>query len=136
MSDPLDFPRFFEAVYGYPPFPWQTALADKICREGWSVNALALPTAAGKTAVLDIAVFHLAVEAERPLAERRAPMRIWFVIDRRIVVDEVTQRAKMLAAALAKALSSTEAKDQPIRTVAEKLQALSGSRCLSRWHRN
>jgi CRISPR-associated endonuclease/helicase Cas3 len=101
MSDltPDSFSAFFEAIYGTPPFPWQTRLARHVVETGQWPSLLDLPTSAGKTAAIDVAVFHLACEASRG-AERRAPLRILFVIDRRIVVDAAFERAKKIAEAL------------------------------------
>src|SRR6059036_1792608 len=93
---PGEFPAFFNAVHGCEPFPWQTRLAAQVIETGTWPSLLDLPTAAGKTAVIDIAVFHLACEAHRS-EERRAPLRILFVIDRRIVVDAAFERAKKIA---------------------------------------
>src|SRR5690606_15970150 len=84
------------------PFPWQTRLLEHVVERGWP-DTLDLPTAAGKTAVLDIAVFALALEAGRPRAERRAPLRTVFVIDRRVVVDQAFRRANTIAKQLASA---------------------------------
>ncbi len=60
---------------------------------------LDLPTGAGKTAALDIAVFHLALDAAGG-GERRAPVRIAFVVDRRLIVDDAFARARELCRAL------------------------------------
>ncbi|MGC8540068.1 MAG: hypothetical protein ACP5QA_05485 [Phycisphaerae bacterium] len=60
-----------------------------------------MPTAAGKTACIDIAVFALACQAHLPPEKRTAPRRIFFVVDRRIVVDQAYQHAKDLASLLA-----------------------------------
>src|SRR5581483_11927393 len=57
----------------------------------------------------------------RPLAERTAPRRIWFVVDRRIVVDEAFERARRGAEKLA------AAKAGPLKEVADRLRALSGT---------
>jgi CRISPR-associated endonuclease/helicase Cas3 len=91
-----DFPAFFESVHGVPPFPWQKRLLrDWVARpKGWP-SVLDLPTGSGKTAALDIAVFHLALEAQNGQA-RRAPIRIAFVVDRRLIVDDAFARAKKL----------------------------------------
>jgi CRISPR-associated endonuclease/helicase Cas3 len=61
---------------------------------------LALPTAAGKTSTIDIAVFALALQAGKPLRDRTAPLRIFFVIDRRLVVDQAANHARRLKDAL------------------------------------
>lgn len=82
---------------GRSPFPWQSRLAARVCNPSrvWP-DAIALPTAAGKTACIDIAVFSLAVQA-RLGDQRMAPRRILFVVDRRIVVDQAYEHAKLLA---------------------------------------
>ena len=58
-------------------------------------DVLDLPTGAGKTAALDIAMFHLALEAAKRQA-RRAPVRIAFIVDRRLIVDDAFARAGAL----------------------------------------
>lgn len=114
------FEEFFEALWSYRPFPWQVMLAGKVTQESWP-RVLDLPTAAGKTACLDIALYVLAAQAHLPLCERTAPRRIWFVVDRRIVVDEAFERAKLIAEKLAEAASGA------LREVADRLRALSGT---------
>ncbi|HJT79147.1 MAG TPA: type I-U CRISPR-associated helicase/endonuclease Cas3, partial [Gemmataceae bacterium] len=114
MTEPFDpgrcerqFIAFFQAVHdGREPFPWQRRLAVRVCdpARGWP-RVIALPTAAGKTACIDIAVFALAYRARigRP---RTAPRRIFFVVDRRIVVDQAYEHARhKLASKLDKATS-------------------------------
>jgi CRISPR-associated helicase Cas3, subtype Dpsyc len=116
-----DFAAFFEEVHGFPPFPWQKRLlAEIVARNGTWPDTLDLPTGSGKTAAIDIAVFHLALEAERG-EERRAPVRIAFVVDRRLVVDDAFGRARKLEAALAAA-----APGSVTARVAERLRRLSG----------
>jgi hypothetical protein len=78
-----EFPVFFHALWSYDPFPWQRMLAERLVEGEWP-KALDLPTAAGKTACIDIAIHALAAQAEKPVWERTAPRRIWFVADRRI----------------------------------------------------
>ena len=80
------FPNFFRALHGCEPFPWQSRLATQVLETGWP-SVIAMPTGSGKTACLDVAIFALAAEVgtDRP---RRQARRIFFVIDRRIVVDE------------------------------------------------
>ena len=94
---PDQFDEFYEAVHDKPPFPWQSRLAARVCGgQDWP-RAIALPTAAGKTACLDIAVFALACRSPN------APRRIFFVVDRRIVVDQAHDHADKLACALDRA---------------------------------
>lgn len=85
---------------GRSPFPWQSRMAARVCDPSriWP-DAIALPTAAGKTACIDIAVFSLAVQA-RLGDQRMAPRRILFVVDRRIVVDQAYEHAKALSEVL------------------------------------
>jgi CRISPR-associated endonuclease/helicase Cas3 len=97
---PDDFGPFFCALHGVDPFPWQARLLRQIAEEGVWPDVLDLPTGSGKTAALDIAVFHLALEAAKG-ERRRAPIRIAFVVDRRLIVDDAFERALKLAAALA-----------------------------------
>jgi CRISPR-associated endonuclease/helicase Cas3 len=95
-------------------------LAERVASGEWP-QALDLPTASGKTACIDIAVYALAAQAHRPLAERTAPRRIWFVVDRRIVVDEAFERASKIADELLRATTG------PLKEVADRLRALSGT---------
>lgn len=88
----MTFADFFKAVWNKDPFPWQKRLADQVLKNGWP--SIGLPTAAGKTTLIDIAVYALAKGS--PHAARR----IFFVVDRRIIVDEAADRAAKLAAKL------------------------------------
>lgn len=119
MLTVADFDAFFEEVHEHEPFPWQKRLLRQITDDGGWPNVLDLPTGAGKTAAIDIAVFHLALEAERG-PERRAPVRIAFVVDRRLVVDDAFARADRLASALADAKTGSVT-----ARVAERLKCLS-----------
>ena len=105
--NPAQFDEFFHALYGCDPFPWQARLARRVAaaRGGdaaWP-EALALPTAAGKTACIDMAVFALACQVDRPSGERAAPRRVFFVVDRRVIVDATFRRARDLALRLQEA---------------------------------
>jgi CRISPR-associated endonuclease/helicase Cas3 len=121
MTDlgPDDFSEFFRAVHGVSPFPWQQHLAKKVLKDGRWPSVIDLPTAAGKTAVIDIAIFHLACEADRGEA-RSAPMRMVFVIDRRIVVDAAFDRARKIAERL------RTARDGVLVRIRDRLGLLAG----------
>ena len=131
-----DFSAFFTACWDKPPFAWQSSLARRVLGEKSSLNgfeperggvgqatggwpdAIALPTAAGKTACVDIAVFALAAQADRLRVHQRitAPRRIFFVVDRRVIVDEAFERALKLAKQL------NMAEDGILKTVADNLR--------------
>lgn len=117
------FESFFEALHnGYSPFPWQSRLAREVTEKGWP-QILDLPTSAGKTAIMDIAIFHLALEAEKSTYERMAPLRIFFVVDRRLVVDEAFSRGKHIAQRLSESINGNGI----LSEVAKKLCILSNS---------
>lgn len=93
------FREYFRELWGYAPFPWQERLAARVVEEGWP-DVADIPTGLGKTATLDIAVWAIAAEADRPPANRRTPTRIWYVVNRRLLVDEGYWRACRIAAML------------------------------------
>lgn len=120
-----DFECFFSALWSsdgtqLKPFQWQRDLMKRVLtntNKPWP-EAIALPTAAGKTACIDIAVFALAAQAEfldkgKPVD---APRRIFFVVDRRVIVDEAYNRAMRLATKL------REAKEGILKKVADNLR--------------
>lgn len=100
-----DFDAFYRAVNSEEdkpdrsPFEWQRRLVRQVCRTGWP-DYIKLPTASGKTTTIEIAVFSLAFQAA--IANRKdgrltAPRRIFFVVDRRIIVNEAFIRARLIA---------------------------------------
>ena len=107
----LDFEEFFRSVNGgHPPFPWQkrflAELVERLASDqesGIWPSIVDLPTGSGKTSLIDIAVFMLALEAARPAQERRMPRRIVFVVDRRVVADQAHEHARSIAESLAAA---------------------------------
>ena len=119
MLCPDDFAGFFEEIHECEPFPWQKRLIEHVAAKGEWPSVLDLPTGSGKTAAIDVAVFHLALEADRGEA-RRAPVRVAFVVDRRLVVDDAFARALNLERALAARQGTIT------RHVADRLRKLSG----------
>ena len=87
-----DFDDFFTIIHGYPPFPWQKRMMAQIAASGW-MGSINLPTSSGKTSVVDMAVFYIALKAEMGQAPYR---RIFYTVDRRFVVDEAYEEAKAL----------------------------------------
>lgn len=118
---PADFAGFFRAVHGHEPFPWQERLVRRLAAEDTWPDVLALPTGSGKTAAIDAAVFHLALRADEP---ERSAVRIVFVVDRRLVVDEALRRARRLEHALCEPQGAGKA---VLDTVAARLRHLSGA---------
>ena len=90
----VDFAAYFHDVHGDEPFPWQLRLTRQVIDEGEWPQVIDLPTGVGKTAALDTAIFSLAVCPER------FPRRVVFVVDRRIIVDEVYKRAERIQIAV------------------------------------
>jgi CRISPR-associated endonuclease/helicase Cas3 len=93
----MSFDDFFRALWPEKsPFPWQTALARWIEEKGRWPETISVPTSAGKTAVIDIAIYALAC------GWTAAATRIFFVVDRRLVVDEARDRADAIREAIEK----------------------------------
>jgi len=115
-----DFGAFHAAVHGgKQPFEWQQRLLEKIVSDMEWPRVLDLPTGAGKTTCLDVALFALALDAGSDDTKRWCPRRIAMVVDRRIVVDQVAERGRKLARAL------MTSKDDIVIRVAERLRSLS-----------
>jgi len=112
----MTFEEFFEAVWGKykKPFPWQKRLADLAVRGDWPAS-VGLPTAAGKTALIDIALYTLAMHSPK------AARRIFFVVDRRIIVDAAAKRAGQIAKRLCEADPAS-----PLGEIAQALRDLGG----------
>jgi CRISPR-associated endonuclease/helicase Cas3 len=119
----LDFAEFFRGVHGLPPLPWQNRLARQLAEGQEWPDLIDLPTASGKTACIDIALFHLASCAQQG-EPWKAARRIVFVVDRRIIVDAAADRAERIRAALA------NSKSQAVRSVADCLKGLGGEEAL------
>lgn len=116
-----DFPEFFKELHdGTAPFPWQCRLANLVTGGNGSwPRQIALPTASGKTACIDIALFALACAAYgRRSGQLKAPRRIFFVVDRRIIVDQAFERAVTIRDLLLSANSGL------LKAVAENLREL------------
>ncbi|GAB4222392.1 MAG: hypothetical protein Kow0062_19570 [Acidobacteriota bacterium] len=125
VVSPDEFAAFFAALHGHPPYPWQQRLAGAAADGRWP-RAIDLPTGAGKTSCIDIAVFALACQAGRAPAERTAPVRVFFCVNRRVIVDEAHRRARRIAERLLEAEGNTEASDI-LRRVAAALRQVAGT---------
>ena len=108
------FSSFYRTIHGHRPFVWQQELLKRVVAEGWP-STIAMPTSSGKTSAIDVAVFHLALEAGKGAFERRSSLRTFFIVDRRVVVDEAFDHAEKIANRL------RDATDGPIKEVADRL---------------
>ncbi|MCY4469599.1 MAG: type I-U CRISPR-associated helicase/endonuclease Cas3 [Thiotrichales bacterium] len=120
------FTEFHRAINGRDPFPWQARLADCVARQERWPHEIGVPTGLGKTACLDIAVWWLSSQADRPPALRTAPTRIWWVVDRRLLVDSTAEHAGHLANLLCDSASAglEAAGRHVIERVAARLRSL------------
>lgn len=114
-----DFGAFHAAVHGgNQPFAWQQRLLETIVAEKAWPRVLDLPTGAGKTTCIDVALFALALDAGSEDDQRWCPRRIAMIVDRRVVVDQVAERGRKLVSAL---MTSTDA---VVVEVARRLRSL------------
>ena len=112
----VDFAEFYEAVHGRSPWQWQGRLAVEVVDVGGWPDVIDAPTGAGKTSVADIAIFALAARPEI------SPRRLVWVINRRIVVDEVYTHVAKINARLSRALERSDG--GVVGAVAESLRAM------------
>ena len=87
----MSFTAWYRAARKRDPYPWQVRLATAIEAGHWP-DQLNLPTGTGKTSVLDV--------WGHGIHEGRAaiPRRVFWCVNRRLVVDSVAQEARALAA--------------------------------------
>jgi CRISPR-associated helicase Cas3 len=94
----MAFKEEFEALTGNAPYPWQGRLFLALVA-GDVPRRMSLPTGAGKTSIIPVwlcAIWHQLELGQEPLSRR-----LYFAVDRRVVVDqsetvaqEVVNRAK------------------------------------------
>ena len=119
------FTEFYRAINGRDPFPWQARLADLVAKEERWRSEIGVPTGLGKTACLDIAVWWLASQADRAPAQRTAPTRIWWVVNRRLLVDSTAEHARRMADVLRDPAADLGQPDrQVLRSVGDRLRSL------------
>ena len=121
---PLDLPEcptfgdWYRTVNGRDPFPWQERLAIQVSEgSGWP-GLVGVQTGLGKTACVDIAIWALAYQADVAPQERTAPTRLWWVVNRRLLVDDTHTHAERIAGRLA------DARAGPLADVASRLRHL------------
>lgn len=95
------FAAFYEQLHdgAQSAFAWQIRLAEELAA-GKLFASLDAPTGSGKTTVVECYVYALAQQAQ--LDERRIPLRLFWVVDRRAVVDQVFDHISFVAERIAK----------------------------------
>jgi CRISPR-associated endonuclease/helicase Cas3 len=121
-----EFAGFFADVRGAAPFPWQVDLCAEVTSNGRWPSHICIPSICDTAAVIEIAVFHLALEADFG-EQRRAPVRIAHITDRLVVLDSILERARQLAGKLAEALDNGDLTHVTAR-LASRLAHLARSR--------
>lgn len=94
--EPDQFGDFFRALNDdRSPFAWQERLLHHVLSEQRWPDRVAAPTGAGKTAVIDVHIFAVALMAGG--AGIRIPRRLSLVVDRRALVDSQYDRAREIS---------------------------------------
>ena len=98
----VDFKAAFRMLRGSDsdPYPWQARLYDRFVG-GDIPDELGIPTGLGKTSVMHVWLAALA-SARSSGTGPRVPMRLVYIVDRRVIVDQATDDARRMAGNLAK----------------------------------
>lgn len=113
MSTFPSYAAFIEAHSGYSPYVWQEELAD-LLYGGEPPARIDVDAGMGKSSVVDAWLWAFAkqrreiLDGIRKPGDRTVPMRLHFVVDRRVIVDEVHDRAVRIRRALVGAAPGTE----------------------------
>jgi CRISPR-associated endonuclease/helicase Cas3 len=107
------FADVYRALHGYDPFRWQERAATELA-DGVVWPALVAPTASGKTTLIECWLYARSIRAD-------LPRRLFWVVDRRGVVDQVAAYACGVVDELAAAPSNS-----PAAAVREGLRTASG----------
>lgn len=124
-----DFREFYAATNAdRSPFPWQARLADRVLDEGCWPAKIGIPTGLGKTSCLDVAIWWLAAEAHLDPRQRNAPTRIWWVVNRRLLVDAAADHAERIRCLLGASLQGAAGpQHEVLRNVALRLRHLAAA---------
>ena len=89
----FDFRKCFQQLTENDPFDWQEKLFQKFIN-GEFPDACDIPTGMGKTNVMTIWLIALACQLKNK--NRQIPLRLVYVVDRRVIVDQATDEAEKL----------------------------------------
>ena len=93
--DHVDFSRKFKELTGHEPYHWQSEMFRFFLSDSLPPQCC-VPTGLGKTSLMHIWLLALAWQAERRPDQRHVPLRLFWVVDRRVVVDQATSEAEAL----------------------------------------
>src|SRR5205823_2371675 len=79
------FTSLFKRLTGYAPYPWQTKFFNRLFM-GQPAMGLYIPTAGGKTGVIPVWLCALLLQLKK--GTLAVPRRMYYAVDRRIVVDQ------------------------------------------------
>jgi CRISPR-associated endonuclease/helicase Cas3 len=115
----FDFRDCFKQLTGNDPFDWQERLFQKFLNSDLP-DACDVPTGLGKTSVMTIWLIALGYLLKEK--DRKIPLRLVYVVDRRVIVDQATDDAKKLFDKLTQALSDTSS---PLHSLAHAFREAS-----------
>ena len=87
----IDFRECYNQLTGNGPFDWQEKLFEKFLN-GEFPEACDIPTGLGKTNV--IAIWLIALGFQLKDKNRKIPLRLVYVVDRRVIVDQAMVEAE------------------------------------------
>ncbi len=104
----IDFDYCFKKLTDNEPFAWQRELFARLTR-GAFPSECDIPTSLGKTSIIIIWLLALADDLMRQDSQRTIPLRLVYVVDRRVIVDQATSEADGIVKKL-KELAKTDEK--------------------------
>lgn len=113
----IDFDYCFKQLTGNEPFAWQRELFARLTR-GAFPSECDIPTGLGKTSIVVIWLLALANDLMQQDSQRTIPLRLVYVVDRRVIVDQATSEADGIVKKL-KELAKT---DEKLRKVYDALK--------------
>jgi CRISPR-associated endonuclease/helicase Cas3 len=115
----FDFKDCFKRLTGNDPFDWQERLFHKAVNSNLP-DACDVPTGLGKTSVMTIWLIALGCLLKEK--DRKIPLRLVYVVDRRVIVDQATDEAEKLLDELTQAISDTSS---PLHSLAQTFREAS-----------
>ncbi len=98
MNERSRYAEFIQEIYNQEPFPWQADLAEMLVA-GEIPEVIDVPTGMGKTRL--VATWVYAIARQKQLGKQRMiPLRLAFVVDRRLIVDSVYVEAELIRSKL------------------------------------